>query len=50
MTSGSSLLLSWATGIFQFAVVDVEGLTGMSDGQLKNTGGVISAVNKYSLT
>lgn len=50
MTSGSSLLLSWATGIFQFAVVDLEGLTGMSDGQLKNTGGVTSAVNKYSLT
>ena len=49
---GSSLLLSWAAGIFQFAVaVELKlRLARMSDGQLKNTGGITSADNKYTLT
>ena len=46
----SSLLLSWAAGIVQFAVaVELKlRLARMSDGQLKNTGGITSAVNKYT--
>ena len=52
VTLRSSLLLSLATGIFQLAVaVELRLiLARMSEGQLKNTGGITSAINNYTLT